>query len=280
MKISIITDIHNGMKSKNCPHVRDLSFPLIEAVEQFVDQAAHNGADVLLDLGDRIDDVDHVTDLALAKELAPAFKRFPREVVHIMGNHDVVNLSKEDNEAVYGCSFDSRVIDLGEFRLIAWQPNVVFDYVNGRFPPTSGHLGWLVQALLEDDRPAVIASHVSLSGRAQTGNYYHHFHPTYSTHPDHEAVRAAVEKTGRAAIWLAGHSHWNTWSNISNIHHFTIQSFTERYTTYPKTAATHADLIIENGQFALEVHGNDPLYMRLPFQRSGAQFWLPPVVRR
>jgi Icc protein len=235
---------------------------------------------VLLDLGDRIDDFDHETDVALAKELAPAFKRFPREVVHILGNHDVVNLSKEENEEIYDCSFDSRVVDLGAFRLIAWQPDVHFDYPKGCFPPTSGHLGWLVQALLQDDRPAIIASHVSLAGRAQTGNFYHHFQPTYSTHPDHEAVRNAVEKTGRAAIWLAGHSHWNTWTNIANIHHFTIQSHTERYTTYPKTAASYAELVIEDGQFTLEVHGNDPYYTRLPFRKSSDQCWLPPVVRR
>ena len=280
MKISIITDIHNGGESKNCPHVRDLNYPLISAMEQFVDRATRIGADVVLELGDRIDDFDHDTDLALAKELAPAFKRFPREVVHILGNHDVVNLSKEENEEVFGRSFDSRVVDLGECRLIAWQPDVHFDYQAGRFPATSGHLGWLVQTLLEDDRPAIIATHVSLSGRAQTGNYYHHFQPTYSTYPDHEAVRAAVEKTGRVAIWLAGHSHWNTWTNISGIHHFTIQSHSERYTTYPKTAATFADLVIEDGQFTLTVHGNDPLNMRLPFRKSSDPFWLPPVVRR
>jgi len=280
MKISIIADIHYGKDSKNCPHVKDSSYPVIEAVERFVAHATNSGAEVLLDLGDRIDDYDRDTDMALAGHLAPLFKGFPRETVQIMGNHDVVNLSRSENEEIFGCSFQSRVVDLGEFRLIAWQPDVVFNYDKGCFPPTSGHLGWLVQALLEDDRPAVIATHVSFAGRAQTGNYYHQFQPTYSRHPDHEAVRAAVEKTGRVAIWLAGHSHWNTWTNIANVHHVTVQSLTERYTTYPKTAASYADLTIENGQFTLEVHGNDPLYLRLPFQKSSDQFWLPPVVRR
>jgi len=280
VKISIVTDIHNGEASRHCPHVRDAGYAIIRAVEQFVDHASDGGADVLLDLGDRIDDFDHDRDTAAAKALAPAFIRFPRERVQILGNHDVINLTRVENEQIFDCSLASRIIDLGEFRLIAWQPDVAFNYEKGCFPPTSGHLGWLVQALLEDDRPAVIATHVSLAGRAQTGNYYHHFQPTYSTYPDHEAVRAAVEKTGRAAIWLAGHSHWNTWTNISNVHHFTIQSMTERFTTYPKTAGSYADLIVEKDQFTLQVFGNDPFYIRLPFQRSSEQFWLPPVVRR
>ncbi len=172
-----------------------------------MDYATDSRADVLLELGDRIDDLDHETDVALAEALAPAFKRFPRERVQILGNHDVVNLTRVENEEIFGCSFESRVVDLGECRLIAWQPDVAFNYEKGSFPPTSGHLGWLTQALLDDERPAIIATHVSLAGRAQTGNFYHHYQPTYSTYPDHEAVRAAVEKTGRAAMWVAGHSH-------------------------------------------------------------------------
>jgi 3',5'-cyclic-AMP phosphodiesterase len=280
MKISIIADIHNGTESKSYRHIRDVKYPVIQAVEQFVDYATNSGADVLLELGDRIDDFDHKTDMAVAKAIAPAFKRFPRERVQLLGNHDVVNLTKAENEEIFGCSFESRAVDMGEFRLIAWQPDVGFSYEKGSFPPTSGHLAWLTQTLLEDDRPAIIATHVSLAGRAQTGNFYHHFHPAYSTYPDHEVVRTAVEKTGRAAIWVAGHSHWNTWTNISNVHHFTIQSLTERFTTFPKTAASYADLTIENGQFTLEVYGNDPFFVRLPFQRSDAQFWFPPVVRR
>ena len=280
MRIAIVADVHNGRKSTHCPHARDPEYSVVAGLERFVDYATESGADVLLELGDRIDDVDHDTDMALARELAPAFKRFPREVVQILGNHDVINLTKEENEQIFDCSFDSRIVDLGEFRLIAWQPSVHFNYERGCFSPTSGHLSWLVRALLDDERPAVIATHVSLAGRAQTGNFYHHFQPTYSTYPDHEAVRAAVEKTGRAAIWISGHSHWNTWTNISNVHHFTIQSMSERYTTYPQTAGSFADLIIEKGQFTLEVHGNDPFFVRLPFRKSSDQFWLPPVVRR
>ncbi|MCL1915086.1 MAG: metallophosphoesterase [Desulfovibrionaceae bacterium] len=279
MKIAIITDVHNGKSSINYPHLRDPKYSVVGAVEQFVDYATESGADLLLELGDRIDNAEHDTDLAVAKELAPVFARFPRKRVHIMGNHDVFHLSKKENEEIFDCSFDSHIIDLGELRLIAWQPRVNFDYELGCFSPTREHLAWLVRALLEDERPAIVASHVSPAGRAQTGNFYHHFHPTYSTFPDHEAIRAAVEKTGRLAIWMSGHSHWNTWTNIGGIHYFTIQSLPEQFTTYPKTAETHADLIIEKGQFTLQVHGNDPLYMRLPFQKSSERFWMPPIVR-
>jgi calcineurin-like phosphoesterase family protein len=280
MKIAIIADIHHGNESLTCPDLRDAEWPVLSAVDQFIDRAIAEQADVVLELGDRINDFDHERDWRHASEIAPAFKRFPRERVHLLGNHDAVNLSAAENEAILECSLQSRVVDLGVARLVAWQPGVVFDYGIGSFPRASDHLGWLVETLLADERPAIVATHVSLAGRAQTGNYYHHHAPTYSTYPDQAEVREAVEKTGRVALWLAGHSHWNTLTTIGNIHHITVQSLTERFTTFPKTAGAYADLLIEDGKFALDVRGNDPFYIRLPFRKSGDQPWVPPIYRR
>lgn len=280
MKISIIADIHHGDRSLTCQDLRDPDWPVLSAVEGFVERAMSERPDVLLDLGDRIADSDHGGDYRHASALAAVFERFPGERMHLLGNHDVVNLSPTENEAIFATSCQSRAVDLGGARLIAWQPGVVFNYEDGSFAPASSHLDWLLQTLLDDDRPAIIATHVSLAGRAQTGNYYHHHAPSYSTYPDHVTIREAVERTGRVAIWLAGHSHWNTVTTIGNIQHITIQSLTERFTTYPETAGAYADLIVDGGQFSLEVFGNDPFHIRLPFRKSGDRPWVPPITRR
>jgi hypothetical protein len=278
VKISIITDIHHGPPSPSCPYTKDPAWPVLPAVERFIDHAIAEQADVVLDLGDHIADADHDSDWRHASELAAVFSRFPGERVHLLGNHDVINLSVADNEAIFGCPFESRAIELGGLRLIAWQPGVAFDHENGgSFAPVADQLDWLVEALLGDDRPAIIATHVSLSGRSQIGNYYHQRHPHYSSYPDHAKVREAVERTGRAALWLAGHSHWNTLTNVGNVQHITIQSLSERFTTYPMTAAAHATLQIRDGQFTLDVHGNDPFHVRLPFRKSGDRPWLRPL---
>ena len=34
---------------------------------------------------------------------------------------------------------------------------------------------------------------------------------------------------------------------------------------------------IRDGQFSIEVFGNDPFQARLPFRRSGDRRWLPPL---
>lgn len=279
MRISIITDIHYGPTSRTCPDVKDPDWPILERIRSFAALAERERADLVLDLGDRISDVDRETDLESASAVFAAFSGFSGPVVHILGNHDVINLTRDDHAALSGRDFGSRVVDFPEVRLIAWQVDVLLDREADRLPPVAGQLEWLLDTLASDDRPAIIATHVSFSGRAQDGNYYHHHKPAYASHPDHAAVRTAVEATGRAALWLSGHSHWNAVTNIGNLVHVTLQSFTERYTTHPLTAGAHADLCIAGDSFSIEVHGNDPIYLRMPFRKSGDRPWLPPIRR-
>lgn len=272
MKIAIVTDIHHGPQS----HTKASDWNGIPVLEQFVAYAESVGADLLLDLGDHISDTDHDTDVQSASEVAAALAKFSGTRAHVIGNHDVVNLTVQENEAIFAQSMASRVIDLGETRLILWQPGVEISMSVG-FPPAASGLPWLVDALNQDERPAIIATHVPLSGHSQIGNYYFERNAQYSTYPDHAAVRAAVEATGRAAAWLSGHVHWNTVTNVGNVQHITIQSLSERFTTMPQTAAAYAILTIEDGSLSVEVFGNDPFYARVPFRKSGDQRWVAPL---
>ncbi|KAA3515352.1 MULTISPECIES: metallophosphoesterase family protein [Agrobacterium] len=272
MKIAIITDIHHGPQS----HTKDAAWNGLPVLQQFIDRATADNVDLVLDLGDHISDTTHADDYRVASEVAEIFKTFPGKRVHVIGNHDVENLSIADNEAIFGQSMASSVTDLGDVRLIAWQPNVKITMGTG-FNRASEHLDWLVEALNADERPAIIATHVPLSGHSQIGNYYFQRNAQYSTYPDHDVVRAAVEVTGKAALWLSGHVHWNTVTNVGNIQHVTIQSLSERFTTMPLTAAAYAALEITGDQFTIDVHGNDPFYARLPFRKSGDRPWVAPM---
>ncbi|WP_283192744.1 metallophosphoesterase [Rhizobium sp. AN80A] len=271
MKIAIITDIHHGPLS----HTKDESWDGLAHVRSFVARAVAEKADLLLDLGDRISDTNHETDHRVASELADIFKTYPGKRIHILGNHDVDNLTVAENENIFGQSMASSVHDLGDIRLIAWQPGVKIEMGIG-LPKAEPALEWLVEALNADERPAIIATHVPLSGHSQTGNYYFERNPHYSSYPDHAVVRRAVEATGKAALWLSGHVHWNTVTNVGNVQHITIQSVSERFTTHPITAAAYADVEIKGGQFTVDVFGNDPFHVRLPFRKSGDRPWMAP----
>jgi len=272
MKIAIITDIHHGPQS----HTKAADWDGRPVMERFVEHARRSGADLILDLGDHISDTTREADIAAASEVAAVLSAFDGPRCHVLGNHDVENLSIADNEAIFGQSVASRQVDLGETRLILWQPGVKITRGVG-FPPAAAGLPWLVDTLLADERPAIIATHVPLSGHSQIGNYYFERSPHYSTYPDHAEVRRAVEGTGRAALWLSGHVHWNTVTNVRGIQHLTIQSVSERFTTAPETAAAYADVEISGGMLSFTVHGNDPFHARLPFRASGERPWMQPM---
>ncbi|WP_449396000.1 metallophosphoesterase family protein [Devosia riboflavina] len=272
MKIAIITDIHHGPKS----HTKETGWDGMATMEAFVEHANAIGADLLLDLGDHISDTDHATDVRAANEVANTLSQFKGPRYHVVGNHDVTNLSIGDNEDIFGQSMQSQVFDLGAARLILWQPGVNIGLPGG-FAPTTDALPWLVETLKADSKPAIIATHVPLSGHSQIGNFYFENNYQYSTYPDHAAVRRAVEATGNAAMWLAGHVHWNTVTPVAGIQHVTIQSMSERFTTAPASANAFAVLEINDDLADLTVHGNDPFHAKLAFRRSGDRPWLTPM---
>ena len=272
MKIAIITDIHHGPQS----HTKEAGWDALKVVRDFIWHAGEQGADLVLDLGDRISDTSRENDRQMTAEVAEVFCTFTGPHYHLLGNHDVANLSVEDSEEILGQSMHSQVIDLGDLRLVLWQPGVKLTRGVG-FPDAAAGLPWLVEALNADERPAIIATHVPLSGHSQVGNYYFERNPEYSTYPDNATVLAAVEATGKAALWLSGHVHWNTLNNVRGLSHLTMQSVSERFTTYPHGAAAFAMLEIADGRFGVEVHGNDPFHARLPFRRSGDRPWMTPL---
>lgn len=271
MKIALISDIH-------CSGRADTEFDVRPMVEAFVAWANAVRADVLVDLGDRIDDIDRDADLANAGELAQIFSKFSGPRIHLLGNHDVVNLNDEDHRQLFGRRPGHYAIELGEVRLLLWEPSVRLDRKAG-FPPAAPDLGWLVDELASTDRPAIIASHIPVSGASMVGNYYFENNADFATYPDHAEIRQAVERTGRAAIWLSGHVHWNSVSTVHGIRHLTVQSASERYTSMPDPACTFSLLEIDNAMARLQIFGQDPMVLELPFAASGARPWPEPRPR-
>jgi 3',5'-cyclic-AMP phosphodiesterase len=271
MRIAIISDIHFAGATAG-------QFDVRPVVEEFVSWASRIDADLMLDLGDRIDDIDQATDLANTRVVAEIFRAFTGPRVHLLGNHDVVNLTADDHRTLFGRLPGHEAFDLDELRVLVWEPSVLLDRKRG-FPPAGQDLDWLTHALQSDERPAVIVTHIPVSGAAMTGNYYFENNSDFATYPDHANVRRAVEQTGRAALWLSGHVHWNSATNVAGIRHLTVQSASETYTTLPYPACAYALLEIERSTARLEVFGRDALQIEMPFRPSGHCPWPQPRPR-
>jgi hypothetical protein len=122
-------------------------------------------------------------------------------------------------------------------------------------------------------KPLMIASHVPVSGHAQTGNYYFERNPELSRYPQSASARAAMETARVPVVAIAGHVHWNTVTCVGGIHHLTQQSLTESFTTQGAPAAAWGLLDLSD-TVHWQVFGADPFEVRLS---PRAPRWTPPL---
>lgn len=269
VRIAVIADIHHGADS-----MTKRGSAALELMDRFTRFVAETRPDAVVDLGDRISDIDHDTDLVLAQQAAAAFRPIAAPVFHLCGNHDLDYLSVAENEAVLGQPLGHATVDLGGWRLVLWRADARIRRPGG-FVLAESDLLWLAGVVREADRPLAIMSHVPLSGHAQTGNYYFERNPASATYPGADRARAVLRAATVPVVCLAGHVHWNTLTQVDGIPHLTLQSLTETFTTYPAPAAAWGMLVLGD---AIEwtVFGSDPFQARLD-REAAARRWIPPL---
>lgn len=269
LRLAIVADIHHGENSftKMGAH----ALPLMAEFARFVAEAK---PDAVIDLGDRISDRDHASDLVLEGEVAEAFSAVAAPRFHLCGNHDRDHLSVAENEAILGQPLGHRTIDLGAWRLVLWAADSRIHRPGG-FVLTEADLLWLAATVKAADRPLAIMSHVPISGHAQTGNYYFERNPEFSTYPGAERARAVLRQAKVPVICLAGHVHWNTLTTVDGIPHLTLQSLTESFTTFPEPAGAWGLLELDE-TIAWTVFGKDPFSARIAAPETTRR-WMTPL---
>ena len=228
VRLCLVADIHHG-----APSATKRGDTALELMEEFARFANDARPDAVIDLGDRISDIDHETDLRLERDVAEAFRAVEAPIFHINGNHDRDHLSIAENEEILGQQMSRQTVDIGDWRLVLWRADSRIE----RTPTRSGFilreadLLWLSRTAQAADRPLLILSHVPFSGHSQIGNYYFERNPDHSTYPMAERARAAIAQAKVPVVCVAGHVHWNTVTTVDGIHHLTQQSLTESFTT-------------------------------------------------
>ena len=116
VRIAVVADIHHGADSLTKRGSTALG--LMADFARFVAEAK---PDAVVDLGDRISDVDTETDRRLEAEVAEAFRAINVPVHHICGNHDRDHLTVADNEAILGQALGHATLDIGAWRIVLWR---------------------------------------------------------------------------------------------------------------------------------------------------------------
>ncbi len=270
VRIAVVADIHHGKPSAT--KRGDTALELMAEFARFANDAA---PDFVVDLGDRISDMDRDTDLQLEREVAEAFKAVNAPVHHINGNHDRDHLDVSDNEEILGQSLANATFDAGDWRIALW----CADSKIHRTPEHSGFilheadLLWLSRVAQNTDKPLLVLSHVPVSGHGQIGNYYFERNPSASTYPMAERARAALAQSRQPVVCLSGHVHWNTITTVDGITHLTQQSLTESFTTRGEPAGAFG--LLELGEtVSWQVQGLDSIAHSF---KPHADRWTPPL---
>jgi hypothetical protein len=270
LRIAVITDIHYGPDrySKKGDEA-------LRLLESFIRQVNSMEVGLVVDLGDRISNTDLVNDRKHLAEVVSEFKSLTKECHHLVGNHDVVHLSIEEQEEIIGMPLQHHSLDRLGWHLAFWNTSCVLHEGQG-FRLDQEDLDWLDADLAATELPSVVFTHMPVDTGSMVGNYY--FARRYAhgeQHRNASLARDLIESSEKVIAVVSGHVHWNQLHFMDGIPHFALQSLSETFTTHPHAAGSWA-LLTLGDTVELEVFGRDPVMYRMPV-KNASHHWLPPM---
>lgn len=252
LELAIITDIHYGPDSET---VKGSDAPrLLEHNLRFL---AEKSPDLLVDMGDRLTDVDVGIDRTRLEQVAGLFQSFDMSRQHLCGNHDT--LPRELQETLLGGSLHSRSIDVAGWHLTFL--NTFDGTIGGAF--SHNDLLWLEEDLASTSLPTVVFSHQPLDGKPLIGNAIFEVDYAADAHPDgHEQARRMMEASEKVKLAVSGHTHWNHRVQVNGIHYLTVQSLVARGHSGEPVGAC-ATLSFTERDLKVAVFGQEPLEVKL-----------------
>ena len=274
LKLAIITDIHHGPNR----HTKKGSEAL-RLLTHFVEKASQRNFDLIVDLGDRISNVDKMKDQELAKEVAAVFQSIEVPLVHLLGNHDLHFLSLRENEAILQSSLESHSRDLKGYHLVFWNLDLSSTYADNEIP-SKKELLWLQEDLKKTLLPTIIFTHVPLDEASMIGNFWFQNNLNSASLNNTVQARNIIETSGKVIACISGHTHWNKCSTIDGVLYLTIQSLTESFTTDEKASEAWAELTVAE-TLRCVVHGNDAMFYEVATKSVDAHWARPrPAVKK
>ena len=221
LKIGLVTDLHYADKAAaGTRHYRETPAKLAEAATEL----AKHKPSVLVELGDFIDAADSVkVELGYLKRINRDFKTICKHRHHVLGNHCVYTLKKqefletvEQKKSYY--SFDS-----GRFHFIVLDScfrsdgepygRKNFEWTDPNIP--AAELEWLKADLKATSKHTVVFAHQRLDVSSVYGV------------KNAPAVRKVLEDSGQVLAVFQGHSHKNDHREIGDIHYCTLVAMVE-----------------------------------------------------
>jgi predicted phosphodiesterase len=227
MKILLITDIHHGTNANYKKHKgEDYKNIFGEEFRGKSERLAKemNQCDLVVNLGDLIQDENRDTDLIAYKEAVNLFTT-KSPIKHVVGNHDLRNLSIADITTILRRDKEYTSFDLNNFH------HVILG--GTRKEPRGPHyideeqLKWLEKDLANTNLSTLVYCHYPLDNQDFSENYYFKNRPDGGSLGNRGFVRPMLEKSNIVKAVFSGHTHFFHKEIIKNIIYCTVPSFSE-----------------------------------------------------
>jgi len=259
LTLGFVTDLHfgpaayhDGRLRKLTHHAADLTRGVVRAMNDEI------RPDLLVNLGDDIEDEGRDADLARYAECQDILRTAKAELVNVAGNHDTIHLTRDDLARSWrreGPLFYS--MDRGEFHLVVLHTLERKD-VEVRMP--LAQLEWLKDDLARTSLPTIVLMHHSASEQDLGDSFWFNGLAHLALVKERAELRGVLQESGKVRAVFNGHVHRNHLDVIAGIPYVTIQSLIENLDEDApgRPAAAHAVATLTETRIVVRVRGNDP----------------------
>lgn len=252
LKISFVTDIHNGPSAGN-----KYGEKAVRLTEKFVEATNKYAPDLAIDMGDRVTMEDPETDRDRMLEIKSIFNDLACPFHAIDGNHDLKHLSAEENAEIMGQPKGSYSVESQGFHIVFWKLDLSA-YNDHGIEISDKELEWLERDLSKTDKPTIIVTHVPLDDKK--GGLDSDNNPTKRfAYPNANKARKIIEDSGHVILCIGGHRHTNSHKEINGVHYLTLQSLVQGQKgegkRSPHGTFAFAEFDTEQGQMQIRLQG-------------------------
>jgi len=258
LHIGIVADVH--VHDTDSPAEGKVMVNYAERLAAFVDAMNAWPADAVLQLGDLVNGAfvlggltgDPMRIGALLEEALVLLSGLDAPLYHVLGNHDMYDLSKPDVLAAMGLEQGAYSFDRGgyhfavldaEFNPDGTPYDHVFMRTKGCIPPEQ--VAWLAADLAATDLPTIVAIHQPLDSN---------FESLAGGPPvvNHLEVQGVLRDSGVVIAVLQGHDHENRYTEIDGIHYVTFAAMVDHTEPSPPT---FAQMTLDPVERAIRIEG-------------------------
>jgi len=264
LTIGFVTDLHFGPAAYHDGKLRKLTHHAAELTRGVV--CAMNEAirpDLLVNLGDDIEDESREADLARYTECQDILRTADAELINVAGNHDTIHLHRDDLARIWrheGQLFYS--LDRCGFHLVVLHTLERKD-IEVRIP--QAQLEWLKADLARTSLPTVVLMHHPAGEQDLSDSFWFKGAAHLALVKERAELRQILEESGKVRVAFNGHVHRNHLEVIRGIAYVTIQSLIENLDEDApgRPAAAHAFARFDGARCTVRVLGNDPARYQL-----------------